>query len=103
MQFIQLYAVASIVGTLAQTLTDQRSPVLGASAAVNALVILSVCLNPFATYLVMGVVPAPAWAVGGGFLLYDLYGAAAVCACWAYASLGMLQSQCPLQTFALTF
>lgn len=85
LQFLQLYAAASILGTLAHTLTDQRNPVLGASAAVNALVIFSVCLSPFSTYLIMGIVPAPAWAVGGGFLLYDLYGAAQVRSHSAYA------------------
>lgn len=78
MQFVQLYALAACGGGLAQAVFEPRSTSLGASGAVNAMLILSVLLNPFATYLVMGVVPAPAWAVGAGFLLYDAYGASSV-------------------------
>jgi membrane associated rhomboid family serine protease len=78
LQFLQLYVAGSLIGGLAQTTYDRRSSVIGASAAVNAMVIFSVCLNPFSTYLVMGIVPAPAWLVGGGFLLYDVFGASRV-------------------------
>jgi rhomboid-like protein len=52
---------------------------LGASGAVNAIVMFSILLNPYATYLIYGVVPAPAWALGIGWLAYDLYGATKVC------------------------
>lgn len=79
MQLIQLYVVSAIAGSAAQALFDKRSASYGASSAVNAIVILSVLLNPFATYLVMGVVPAPAWLLGTGFVLYDMHGAYKVC------------------------
>ena len=74
-QFIQLYAGSAVVSGLAQSLFDRRVTSYGASGAVNAILMMSVLLNPFATYLVMGVIPAPAWLVGAGFFAYDIYGA----------------------------
>jgi membrane associated rhomboid family serine protease len=79
LQLIQLYVVSSIAGSLAQSLFDKRTSSYGASAAVNAMVILSVLLDPYATYLLMGVFPAPAWLLGTGFVLYDMHGTYKVC------------------------
>ena len=67
------------MGGISQCLFDTYRPILGASAAVNAMLIFSVLQQPTATYLLMGIVPAPAWLVGLGFLAYDLNGAAQVC------------------------
>lgn len=74
-QLLQLYAASAITGGLVQSYFDKKSAGLGASAAVNAIVIFSVFLNPAATYLVYGVVPLPAWALGLGWLAYDGIGA----------------------------
>eukprot|EP00892_Ulva_mutabilis_P003813 jgi/Ulvmu1/1803/UM119_0021.1 len=74
-RLLQLYAASAITGGLAQSFFDRRSVGLGASAAVNAIVIFSVLLNPTATYLIYGIVPAPAWALGLGWLAYDGMGA----------------------------
>lgn len=73
-QFLQLYAAGAIAGSAASSYFDRLHPVLGACAAVNAILLLSVFLNPTATYLIMGVVPMPAWLVGVGLVSYDMYG-----------------------------
>lgn len=75
MQLLQLYATAAIIGAGTQVFADQRAVCLGASAAVNAMVIFSVLLNPTATYLIYGIVPAPAWALGTAWIAYDTFGA----------------------------
>lgn len=74
-QLLQLYAAAAVVGAGTQVLSDRRTPCLGASAAVNAMVIFSVLLNPSATYLIYGIIPAPAWALGTAWIAYDTFGA----------------------------
>lgn len=48
---------------------------LGASGAVNAIVMFSVCVFPRATLLLYGIVPVPAAVFGVGYVAYDLYGA----------------------------
>jgi membrane associated rhomboid family serine protease len=90
-QFLQLYAGSAVVSSLAQTLTDRKSTSLGASGAVNAILAVSVLMNPFGQVLVMGVVPAPAWMVGIAFFMYDLYGATGkVCSPALYAHVRMI-------------
>lgn len=75
LQLLQLYVASAVTGGISQSLFDKRAAGLGASAAVNAIVIMSVLLNPTATYLVYGIVPLPAWALGIGWLAYDSMGA----------------------------
>jgi hypothetical protein len=77
MQLLQMYAAAALCGGAAQMLQDKRIS-LGASAAVNSIVIFSVLINPTATYLLYGIVPVPAWLLGSGWLAYDFYGAVKV-------------------------
>jgi hypothetical protein len=77
-QFLQLYVAGNLVGSLAQIVCYRRCGVLGASAAANAIMIFSICSNPHATILVMGIVPVPAWLVGGLFLLNDFFAVAQV-------------------------
>ena len=48
---------------------------MGASGAVNSLVIFSVLLQPTATVLIYGILPLPAFVFGGMWLFYDLRGA----------------------------
>ncbi len=50
-------------------------PALGASAAVNAIVVFNILLMPQSTILLFGIVPMPAWLLGVGWLVYDLSGA----------------------------
>jgi membrane associated rhomboid family serine protease len=38
--------------------------VLGASGAVNTIVVFSVLVSPFSTVLIYGILPVPAWAFG---------------------------------------
>lgn len=74
-RLLQLYALAAVVGSGTQIAADRRAVCLGASAAVNAMVIFSVLLNPTATYLLYGIIPAPAWALGTAWICWDTYGA----------------------------
>lgn len=48
---------------------------LGASGAVNALIMWSVLKAPFNQFLIFGVVPVPAVICGIGMIGYDAYGA----------------------------
>ena len=47
---------------------------LGASGAVNALVMWSILKEPFNKFLIMGVLPVPAVVCGLGMIGYDAYG-----------------------------
>ena len=47
---------------------------LGASGAVNGVLALSILANPRATVLVYGILPVPAFILGGLFVLQDLRG-----------------------------
>ena len=46
---------------------------LGASGIVSAVGATAACLNPTASFLIFGIVPAPLWALVGGFALLDTY------------------------------
>ena len=48
---------------------------LGASGAVNALVIFACALAPMQSWLIWGIIPMPACVVGALFVGYDLYAA----------------------------
>ena len=50
-------------------------PALGASGSVNASVIFNILYSPYSTVLIYGIVPMPAWALGGLWLAYDVSGA----------------------------
>lgn len=83
-KLIHLYVAGAVVGSLAHIgaqLWQTRNsvykfmpPALGASGAVNALVVFSVLLQPYATVLIYGILPLPAFAFGGLWLFYDLRG-----------------------------
>lgn len=68
-------------------------PALGASGAVNALVVFSVLLQPYATVLIYGILPLPAFAFGGLWLFYDLRGLFTQVNCCVAVS---VQCMCPL-------
>lgn len=74
MQLLQLYAAAAVVGGLAHC-TTSKSPALGASTAVNAVVVFSAIMNPYATFLIYGILPAPAWLLASAWIAYDVFGA----------------------------
>ncbi|GAM22258.1 hypothetical protein SAMD00019534_054330 [Acytostelium subglobosum LB1] len=46
---------------------------LGASGAVNAVVLAYAALFPHSTFLLMGILPMPAWLLVGGYLCYDFF------------------------------
>lgn len=50
------------------------NPGLGASGAINALVMWSVLKEPLSKFLLFGVLPLPAFVCGLGFIAYDTYG-----------------------------
>lgn len=50
------------------------SAAVGASGAVSALVIFTVCLSPYSTVLIYGLLPVPAWAFGVLWFATDVYG-----------------------------
>ena len=50
-------------------------PALGASGSVNASVIFNILYSPYSTVLIYGILPMPAWALGGLWLAYDINGA----------------------------
>ncbi|CAK0783329.1 hypothetical protein CVIRNUC_006528 [Coccomyxa viridis] len=54
----------------------RRSPVaLGASGSVNASVLFNILWSPYSKVLIYGIIPMPAWALGGLWLAYDISGA----------------------------
>ena len=83
-RFFALYNVAGAVGCAAQIAyvnlwphaddgSDRsKTPMLGASAAVNAAVILSCCLFPSSTVLLFFIVPMPAALLGALFVAKDV-------------------------------
>eukprot|EP01026_Neomeris_dumetosa_P035477 TRINITY_DN28435_c1_g1_i3.p2 TRINITY_DN28435_c1_g1~~TRINITY_DN28435_c1_g1_i3.p2 ORF type:complete len:117 (-),score=9.59 TRINITY_DN28435_c1_g1_i3:265-615(-) len=78
-----MYLFGGIVGSIAHILMElyklrqsygQRYmlPAIGASAAVNSLVVFTCFLIPQSTVYVYGVVPLPLWAVGLIWLYIDV-------------------------------
>ena len=51
---------------------------LGASGAVNSVVVCTILLAPRATVLLYGILPLPAWLLGVGWVGLDVMGAAQV-------------------------
>ena len=83
-RFLALYTGSALSGAVAQlayneTRDDREArrkiPMLGASASVNASVILSCILFPTRTVLLYFIIPMPAALLGGLFVLKDLVGA----------------------------
>lgn len=56
----------------------RHTPSLGSSGAVNGIVIFEILMMPFATILIYGVLPLPAWVLGALFLAQDINGAIGV-------------------------
>lgn len=50
-------------------------PALGASGSVNASVIFNILYSPYSTVLIYGIIPMPAWVLGGAWLFFDISGA----------------------------
>ncbi|EGG17129.1 hypothetical protein DFA_08111 [Cavenderia fasciculata] len=46
---------------------------LGASGAISGVMVTFAALWPKATFMIYGIVPAPAWLLVGGYLAYDAY------------------------------
>lgn len=74
-RLVQLYAAAAATGGMAHILHDRWHPCLGASSAVNAIVIMTSMISPHSTYLIYGIIPIKAWAAALLWLGFDLYGA----------------------------
>jgi len=54
---------------------SSTSGALGASASVNAIMIVDILLNPTRTILLYGIIPVPALLLGGLWLMRDVTGA----------------------------
>lgn len=77
-----VYIVGAIAGAAAQLAFNVRqpelraTPMLGASAAVMAIVITTTLLFPWKRVLIWGVIPAPLWTLAALFVAVDLFGVA---------------------------
>lgn len=80
----QLYTVRSLYyKQYHQIITNEQAlayikasqPALGASGSAMACSVLFAAMYPRTTFLVMFVIPLPAWLAVSGFIVYDLYGA----------------------------
>ncbi|EJD01069.1 rhomboid-domain-containing protein [Fomitiporia mediterranea MF3/22] len=56
---------------LNKTVSKRDGTSHGASGAIFAVVSFFACVSPKTTFLIFGVIPAPAWAVVGGFFIWD--------------------------------
>jgi membrane associated rhomboid family serine protease len=79
-RFTYLYLGAGIAAGIAQAtithfLYQLDVPALGASGALLGITGLLVVLAPRMTVLVFGILPAPMWALGGFYVLMDVFGA----------------------------
>jgi len=69
-EFLRSYCVFLVVGSIGWALLSiaagdsMQTPLLGASGAVTAVVVLFVCHFPRRTILLFFVIPAPAWLMG---------------------------------------
>jgi membrane associated rhomboid family serine protease len=77
-----IYVVGAIAGAAAQLAFNVRqlelraTPMLGASAAVMAIVLTTTLLTPWKRVLIWGVIPAPLWTLAAVFVAVDLVGVA---------------------------
>lgn len=90
-KLLGVYLAGAVAGSLAHALqaeyrASQRSApwakraersriALGASAAVNAVVAMSLLEAPYASIYIYGILPVPAFLFGVGYLIWDLAGA----------------------------
>lgn len=82
-EFLRFYGVALAVGSLVWVARMALSgsayapgpPLLGASGAISAVLILFVCCFPHQKILFLMVIPLPAWVLGVVLVLSDLSGA----------------------------
>ena len=78
-EFIRLYlaamAVAGIVWAgVTRAMYESSPPMIGASGAISAVIVLYALLFPRRTLLVMFVLPLPAWLVGALAIAIDILG-----------------------------
>ncbi len=80
-EFLRLYLVmivfAALVWTVAGNIAGLRGGLgaIGASGAIAGVVVLYALNFPHRTLLLFFVIPVPAWLLGLGVVLYDVYGA----------------------------
>jgi membrane associated rhomboid family serine protease len=90
-EFLRIYLVSIVVAGLAWViftvlvsqapaealqLADSRPPLVGASGGIMALMAIFVLHFPRRIFYIWGILPLPAWALGGLYLLADLLGLA---------------------------
>ncbi|KAF2200548.1 rhomboid-domain-containing protein [Delitschia confertaspora ATCC 74209] len=52
---------------------ESQSRALGFSGVSSGFVAAAACLHPTVKFALFGIIPAPAWALAGGFFAYDWY------------------------------
>jgi hypothetical protein len=84
-EFLKLYLMLLLAGSVGWAIANRffmgtplDMPCVGASAAVTGVVLLYIFYYPHRTLLLFFVLPVPAWLVGVGMILYDVWGAVAV-------------------------
>ena len=70
-------------------------PALGASAAVNAVVLLTILLNPYSTVYIYAVLPVPAALLGLLYIGGDMFGVLGV------STILQLVSMCEQESFSV--
>jgi len=78
-RFLSLYMGSAAIASMTEVAFNKykREPnvMLGASGAVNAITSFTILTNPYATMLIFGILPIPAYIGGTMFVLRDLWGA----------------------------
>ncbi len=76
-EFLRIYLVAIVLAGLAWVAFmagGESPPLVGASGGIMGIMILFVLHFPRRTFLLMFILPVPAWALGGLYVLGDLSG-----------------------------
>jgi membrane associated rhomboid family serine protease len=78
-EFLRIYLVSMVVAGLAWVAFAAAAaspPLVGASGGIMALMIIFVLHFPRRIFYIWGILPMPAWALGGLYVLFDLLGVA---------------------------
>ena len=76
--FVILYLLIIILANIPTLFQHQHNPAfssIGASGAVSGFVFMYILLDPWATFLLMFVIPMPAIILGVGYLIYSSWAA----------------------------
>jgi membrane associated rhomboid family serine protease len=72
--YLSFMVCSGLVWSAVQQATGSNAEVIGASGAIMGLLVVFVMHFPRRTFLVMGIVPMPAWALAAIYLFFDVVG-----------------------------